>query len=52
MTSDGVVVAESVPVNDGYRYQRAIRRYPTASLFAQVVGYQSINFGTSASRRV
>ncbi|MGO9877443.1 MAG: peptidoglycan D,D-transpeptidase FtsI family protein [Acidimicrobiia bacterium] len=45
VTSDGVVVAESVPVNDDYRYQRV---YPsaTAELFAQVVGYQSINFGS------
>jgi len=45
VTSDGVVVAESVPVNDPYRYQRV---YPaaTAELFAQVVGYQSIEFGS------
>jgi peptidoglycan glycosyltransferase len=45
VTSDGVVVAESVPINDQYRYQRV---YPsaTAQLFAQVVGYQSIQFGS------
>jgi peptidoglycan glycosyltransferase len=45
VTSDGVVVAQSVPVKDEFRYQRV---YPTAtaSLFAQIVGYQSLQFGS------
>jgi peptidoglycan glycosyltransferase len=45
VTSDGVVVAQSVPIKDDYRYQRV---YPsaTADLFAQVVGYQSLEFGS------
>ena len=45
VTSDGTVVAQSVPSNDEFRYQRV---YPpaTASLFSQVVGYQSIQFGS------
>ena len=45
VTADGVVLAKSVPSNDEFRYQRV---YPpaTAKLFAQVVGYQSIQFGS------
>jgi len=45
VTSDGVIVAQSVPSDDDFRYQRV---YPplTAKLFAQVVGYQSIQFGS------
>jgi peptidoglycan glycosyltransferase len=45
VSSDGAVLAKSVPVNDVYKYQRV---YPaaTAKLFAQVVGYQSIQFGS------
>jgi peptidoglycan glycosyltransferase len=45
VTSDGIVLAKSVPTNDEFKYQRV---YPTATarLFAQVVGYQSIQFGS------
>ncbi len=45
VSADGVVLAKSVPVNDEVKYQRV---YPaaTAKLFAQVVGYQSIQFGS------
>src|ERR1700681_2031760 len=44
VTSDGVVLAKSAASNDEFRFQRV---YPaaTAQLFAQVVGYQSIQFG-------
>jgi peptidoglycan glycosyltransferase len=44
-TSDGAVLALSTPTNDEYKYQRV---YPgdTASIFADVVGYQSIQNGT------
>jgi peptidoglycan glycosyltransferase len=44
VTADGVIVALSRPSGDEYKFQRV---YPaaTASLFAHVVGYQSIQFG-------
>ena len=44
VTADGVIVAQSIPRNDEFKHQRV---YPeaTAQLFAQVVGYQSIQFG-------
>jgi len=43
-TADGVVVAQSVATDDEYKHQRV---YPpaTASLFADVVGYESIQHG-------
>jgi peptidoglycan glycosyltransferase len=43
-TSDGTVVAMSMPSADEYKYQRV---YPngTATQFADVVGYQSIELG-------
>jgi peptidoglycan glycosyltransferase len=45
VTAEGVVLAKSVPTGDEFKYQRV---YPpaTAKLFAQVVGYQSIQFGS------
>jgi peptidoglycan glycosyltransferase len=45
-TADGVVVAQSVATNDEYKHQRV---YPadTASLFADVVGYESIQHGAA-----
>jgi peptidoglycan glycosyltransferase len=44
VTSDGVIVARSVPANDEFKRQRV---YPkdTATLFSGIVGYQSIQFG-------
>ncbi len=50
VTADGVVVARSVPSNDEYKHQRV---YPdaTALLFAQVVGFQSIQFGETGVER-
>ncbi len=45
VTSDGVVLAQSVPTDDEFRYQR-VYTPSTASLFSQVVGYQSIQFGS------
>jgi peptidoglycan glycosyltransferase len=46
VSSDGVVLARSVPVMDQYKFQRI---YPeaTAKLFAHVVGYQSLQFGST-----
>ncbi len=45
VTADGVVVGKSVPSNDDFRYQR-VYDPATAKLFAQVVGYQSIQLGS------
>jgi penicillin-binding protein A len=44
-TADGVAVAQSVPTKDEYKHQRV---YPadTAALFANVVGYESIQHGS------
>ncbi len=50
VTADGVIVAESVKSGDEFKYQRV---YPpaTAQLFAQVVGYQSLQYGESGVER-
>jgi peptidoglycan glycosyltransferase len=51
VTADGVVVARSVPSadpNDELKFQR---EYPTASLFANVTGYHSFNFGNTQLER-
>jgi penicillin-binding protein A len=45
VSSDGVTLASSVPTTGGvYKYERV---YPanTASLFSQIVGYDSLNYG-------
>ena len=47
-TADGTVIAESVPVDDEFEYQR---RYPTNDLFAPVTGYYSFEFGTAGLER-
>jgi penicillin-binding protein A len=39
-----VVIAESVPSNDRYIYQR---KYPTGDLFGHPVGYFSLKYGTT-----
>lgn len=46
VTADGVVLARSVPVDDGtdFKYQR---EYPEGALFSQVVGYQSFVVGNN-----
>lgn len=43
LSANGTVLAESKPSNDLYKYRRL---YPTGSLFAQIVGYDSIIYGT------
>jgi peptidoglycan glycosyltransferase len=50
VSSDGVILALSVPKGDEYKYQRV---YPpgTATAFAHVVGYQSIQFGSVGVER-
>lgn len=47
LAANGEVLAKSVPTGHG-TYER---RYPTGSLFAQVVGYSSIDLGNSGIER-
>jgi penicillin-binding protein A len=47
-TDDGTVIAESVPVNDEFEYQR---QYPTGDLFAPVTGFFSFEFGADGLER-
>ena len=44
VTSDGALLARSVPVDDQYKFQRT---YPLGSLFGHVTGYQSITLGNT-----
>ncbi|MGH9025455.1 MAG: peptidoglycan D,D-transpeptidase FtsI family protein [Acidimicrobiia bacterium] len=44
ITADGQVVAESVPVDDEFEFQRL---YPEGPLYAQVSGYQSFVVGNT-----
>ncbi len=44
VTSDGAVMAETVPAKNVYHYQRI---YPAGSLYATVTGYDSIIYGQS-----
>ena len=43
LSADGVTLAQSVPSNDQYKYQRV---YPTGTLFGQITGYFSLTYGT------
>ncbi len=47
-TADGVVVAESVEVDDAFERQR---RYPEGELFAHITGYFSFTFGDEGVER-
>ncbi|HEV2758348.1 MAG TPA: penicillin-binding transpeptidase domain-containing protein, partial [Acidimicrobiales bacterium] len=42
-TADGAVVAQSVPSNDAFKFQR---QYPLGPLFAHVTGYFSFTYGS------
>ncbi len=44
VSADGVILAESVPADDGYAYQRV---YPTGDLFANITGYYSYAYGAT-----
>jgi penicillin-binding protein A len=44
LSADGVVLAQSVPSDGIYKYQR-VYNPDTASLFSQIVGYDSLNYG-------
>ena len=50
VSSDGVIVAQSVPADDEFKRQRV---YPkdTAALFAGITGFQSVQFGESGVER-
>jgi peptidoglycan glycosyltransferase len=43
ISADGVTLAQSVPSNDQFKYQRV---YPEGALFGQLTGYYSLNYGT------
>ena len=43
ISADGVTLAQSVPSNDQYKYQRV---YPRGALFGQMTGYFSFTYGT------
>ena len=43
LSADGVTLAQSVPSNDQYKYQRV---YPMGALFGQITGYFSLTYGT------
>ena len=47
-TADGVVIAESVEVDDAFERQR---RYPEGELFAHITGYFSFTFGDDGVER-
>ncbi|HEX2117883.1 MAG TPA: penicillin-binding protein 2 [Acidimicrobiales bacterium] len=47
-TSDGAVVAQSVPSNDDFEFQR---QYPLGPLFAHVTGYFSFTYGSEGVER-
>ncbi|MDQ3895878.1 MAG: penicillin-binding protein 2 [Actinomycetota bacterium] len=42
-TSDGAIIAQSVPSNDAFKLQR---QYPLGELFAHVTGYFSFTYGS------
>jgi peptidoglycan glycosyltransferase len=50
VTADGLIVARSEPSGDEYKFQRV---YPpeTAELFANIVGFQSVQFGEAGVER-
>jgi penicillin-binding protein A len=48
VTSDGHVLARSVPSNDSLKFQR---EYPQGSLFGHITGYQSLNLGNTGVER-
>jgi peptidoglycan glycosyltransferase len=47
-SSDGVVLADSVPTGDSFQ---RLRRYPTGPLFAHITGYFSFTFGSEGVER-
>lgn len=48
ISADGVTLAQSIPSNDQYKYQRV---YPEGALFGQITGYDSLTYGTDGLER-
>jgi peptidoglycan glycosyltransferase len=48
VTSDGAVVAKSVPSNDSLKFKRV---YPLRDLFGHITGYQALNIGNTGVER-
>lgn len=48
VSADGVTLADSVASSDSFKY---LRQYPTGSLFEQVTGYFSFNYGSDGAER-
>jgi peptidoglycan glycosyltransferase len=48
ISADGETLAQSVPSNDEFRYQR---EYPQGALFGQITGYFSFTYGTDGLER-
>src|SRR5579875_4163743 len=48
ISADGATLAQSIPSNDQYKYQRT---YPEGALFGQVTGYDSLIYGTDGLER-
>ena len=48
ISADGETLAQSVPSNDQFRYQR---QYPQGALFGQITGYFSFTYGTDGLER-
>jgi len=51
VTSDGVVVAQSLPVTDPNAEFKFQRDYPAGELFANVTGYYTFNYGSTQVER-
>ncbi len=48
VSSDGVVLAHSLPTTDAYKWQRT---YPSGDLFGQITGYFSFTYGEEGAER-
>jgi peptidoglycan glycosyltransferase len=48
LSSDGVVLAHSVPAADDFKH---LRTYPTGDLFAQTLGFFSLTYGEDGAER-
>jgi peptidoglycan glycosyltransferase len=48
ISADGQTLAQSVPSNDQYKYQRV---YPLGALFGQITGYFSLTYGSDGLER-
>ena len=48
VSSDGVILAQSQPTSDGYKY---LRVYPTGNLFGQITGFFSFTYGEEGAER-